>query len=74
MNAYHICVDRMNRWASTAPTSDLEVALREIEAALSSLASAPERFDFLDTEHERTEVAEWFESIRAVLMELRARV
>lgn len=72
MEAYNISVDSMQRWAKTASASDLEQALREVEAALESLALAPERFYFLDCEHARSEVGEWFETIRRVLRELRA--
>ena len=72
MNAFDITADTMQQWASTMTVSDVEQARSEVEAALKSLESAPERFYYLDCEHARSEVEEWFRTIRSVLAEVQA--
>ena len=67
MRAYDINIEHMQRWASTVPAADIEEARREVDAAIESLPSLPEKFYFLDCEHSRSEVSDWFLTIREVL-------
>jgi hypothetical protein len=67
MGAYHINIEHMQRWAGTVSAADIGEARREVDAAIESLSSLPEKFYFLDREHFRSEVSDWFLTIREVL-------
>jgi hypothetical protein len=67
MRAYDINIENAQRWASTVSAAGVDMARREVEAAIESLASLSEKFYFLDCEHSRSEVRDWFLTIREVL-------
>jgi hypothetical protein len=74
MDAYDISVERMQEWANTVTAADVEQARNDVAKTLESLKSAPERFYYLDCEHTRAEVEEWFQAMRRVLAEVQPPV
>jgi len=71
MGAYEITVEHLQRWANSVPPAYLDRARSQATEILEALKQAPERFYFLDADHTRSEVTEWFERIRAALAAVR---
>ncbi|HMN42007.1 MAG TPA: DUF6331 family protein [Phycisphaerales bacterium] len=73
MGAFDVSTEQIQHWADTATPSDLEIVRRQLEEVLEQLEEAPDEFFFLDCEHTRQQVTEWFESIRVVLGTVQAK-
>lgn len=71
MDAYEVKADHLQRWADRVSAPDLEGVRRDVDVVLDALKEAPESFYFLDCEHKRQEVIEWFESIRLALADVK---
>ena len=67
MGAYDIAVEHLQGWANSVTPADLEGARNQAAEILEALKQAPERFYFLDTDHTRSEVTEWFKRVHFAL-------
>jgi Family of unknown function (DUF6331) len=71
INAFEVTVDNLQRWAKGVPAAELERARCQVDEVLAILKGGPETFFFLDDQHARQEVTEWFESIRDAFVALK---
>jgi hypothetical protein len=72
MDAYQIAPEHLQRWADRVSRSTFDDVRRQVDQAIEDLQSAPESFFFLDAEHPRVDVLEWFRQIRAAFAATRA--
>jgi hypothetical protein len=71
MEAYDLKGEHLQKWSTQVAAADLTLARQQAEEVLLILKEAPERFFFLDCEHQRSEVTAWIESVRAALLAVR---
>jgi hypothetical protein len=71
MKAFNITVEHMQRWADSATAAEVTQARREVEAAIASMESAPERFPFLDREYSHGEVTAWLRAVENALAKVK---
>ena len=73
MDAFDVRVEHLQRWSDRAPAGDLERARRDAQSAVAALRDAPESFYFLDCDHTRRDVTEWFGGICQALAAVKPR-
>ncbi len=71
MDAFDLKGDLLQQWATRVPAADLDLARHQADEVLRLLNDAPERFFFLDCDHDRVEVATWIEGVKAALLTVR---
>lgn len=71
MDAYDLKGEHLSQWAGRVSAADVELARQQADEVLLALKGAPERFFFLDGEHERAEVEKWIEVLNAALLSVR---
>lgn len=72
MDAYQITPENLQRWADRVSRSTFDDVSKELDRAIENLQSAPESLFFLDAEHSRAEVLDWFRRIQAAFAATRA--
>ena len=71
MDAYEVSAEQLQQWATDVDASSLQKARDQVAEILNALPAGPETFYFLDENHTRRDVREWFERIAASLAAVR---
>ena len=74
MDAYDLKGEHLCQWAGRVSAADVALARQQVDEVLRVLNDAPERFFFLDGEHDRAEVERWIQTVKAALMSVRPDV
>ena len=71
LDAYEFRFESFQTWARSVSRAEFEQVRSEVNQAIGALESAPDRFYFLDEEHSRSEVLDWFRRAQEALAAVR---
>jgi hypothetical protein len=72
MDAYDVRAEHLRRWADRISRATFEEVKGQVDRAVEEIPFGPESIYFLDGEHGRAEVLDWFRRVRVALAEVGA--